>query len=393
MFETPLFWALLLVAAAFFRVAGSERVRARAASLAVAGVIALLFVVGLNPFLVLYLVAASLWIFFGLKLTRRLGESRPYLASFLVFLPVVVPWVLGKHSAAGGWKPLDFLSFVGFSFFLIKAWTLIKDYHDRRVEHLDVFVVLAYFLFFPAYVSGPMHLYGEFEATLGEPSPLDGEAAVDVLFRILLGFVKIKLLAALLTPLGLEAVKDSGALTLRGLVMGSFAYSVVIWANFSGYSDLAIATSRVVGIRTPENFNYPYAAANIRDFWQRWHITFSRVLTGYVFVPVSRKLNAVLGGRRASLMVVSYLATFLFCGYWHGPTLNFLLWGLYHGAGLVVYDLYRQGTTKRRLKRKGRPLFRYSEPLGRAASVALTFSFVSLGWVFFVLPASMLFRR
>ena len=393
MFETPLFWALLLTAAALFRVAGRERVRARAATLAAAGVVALLFVVGLKPYLVLYLVAASLWIFFGLKLTRRLGAARPYLASFLVFLPVLVPWVLGKQSAALEWKPLDFLYFVGFSFFLIKAWTLIKDYHDGRVERLDLFVVLAYFLFFPAYVAGPMHLYGEFDATLSEPTPLDGEALVDAVFRILLGFVKIKLVAALFTPLSLEAVKASGALTLRGLVAGSFAYSVVIWADFSGYSDLAIATSRVVGIRTPENFNYPYAAANIRDFWQRWHITFSRVLTGYVFVPVSRKLNGAFGARRNVVMVASYLATFLFCGYWHGPTLNFLLWGLYHGAGLVVYDIYRQGATKRRLRRKGRPAFRYAEPLGRAASVALTFSFVSLGWVFFVLPAGMIFRR
>jgi hypothetical protein len=95
MFETPLFWALLLVSAALFRVLGSERVHARAASLAFAGIAALLFVVGLNPFLVLYLVAASLWIIFGLRLTRRLGETRPFLASFLVFLPVVAPWVVG----------------------------------------------------------------------------------------------------------------------------------------------------------------------------------------------------------------------------------------------------------------------------------------------------------
>jgi alginate O-acetyltransferase complex protein AlgI len=393
MFESPLFWALLLTAAALFRVAGVGRVRARAAALAVAGVFALLFVVGLNPVLVFYLLAASLWIYFGLKFTRGLGERRPYLASFLVFLPVVAPWVLGKQSAAEGLGPLDFLYFVGFSFYLIKAWTLIKDYQDGRVERLDPFVVLAYFLFFPVYIAGPMHLYGEFEQTLREPASLDGEALVDVVFRVLLGFVKIKLVAALFTPLSLEALKSSGALNARGVVLGSFAYSVVIWADFSGYSDLAVATSRVVGIRTPENFNYPYAAVNIRDFWQRWHMTFSRVLTAYVFVPVSRKLNAAFGARRNAVMVVSYLATFLFCGYWHGPTLNFLLWGLYHGAGLVVYDLYRRGATKRRLKRKGKPRPRYAEPLGRAASVALTFSFVSLGWVFFVLPAGALFKR
>src|ERR1051325_8118885 len=174
MFESPLFWALLLPAAAFFRVAGVGRVRARAAALALAGGFALLFVVGLNPVLVSYLVAASLWIYFGLKLTRGLGARRPYLASFLVFLPVLAPWVLGKQAAAEGLRPLDFLYFVGFSFYLIKAWTLIKDYNDGRVERLDPYVVLAYFLFFPAYVAGPMHLYGEFEKTLREPASLDG---------------------------------------------------------------------------------------------------------------------------------------------------------------------------------------------------------------------------
>src|SRR5436305_949106 len=107
MFETPLFWALLLASAAIFRVAESARVRA--AALFVASVAALAFVVELEAALILYLVAASLWIFFGLKLTRGLGEARPYFASFLVFLPVVVPWVLGKQAAAQDWKPLGFL--------------------------------------------------------------------------------------------------------------------------------------------------------------------------------------------------------------------------------------------------------------------------------------------
>ncbi|MFN2599412.1 MAG: MBOAT family O-acyltransferase, partial [Pyrinomonadaceae bacterium] len=316
MFETPLFWALLLASAAFFRVAGDRRVRARAAALAAAGVVAVVLIVGLNVGLVAYLVAASLWVYFGLKLTRGLGGRRPYVASFLVFLPVVVPWVAGKQSAALAWKPLDFLYFVGFSFFLIKAWTLIKDYHDGRVARLDPFVVVAYFLFFPAYIAGPMHYYGEFDATLREPAKLDGEAVVDVVFRALLGLVKIKLVAALLTPVSLEALKAPGAIiTARRVVAGSFAYSFVILADFSGYSDLAIATSRVVGIRTPENFNYPYAAANIREFWQRWHVTFSRVLTSYIFVPVSRRLNVSFGGRRTSVLVASHLLTFLFCGY------------------------------------------------------------------------------
>ncbi|HJU56727.1 MAG TPA: MBOAT family O-acyltransferase, partial [Pyrinomonadaceae bacterium] len=331
--------------------------------LTLASVSALIFVVRLNPVWVLFLVAAAVWIVIGLRWTRPLAGRRTYLASFLVFLPVLIPWVLGKQAVALDWPPLRLLYFVGFSFYLIKAWTLIRDYHEGRIEQIDPLVVLAYFLFFPAYIAGPMHFYNEFEGSVRRPLGLDGEALVDVVFRLLLGLVKIKLIAALFLPVSLEAVRESGVVSMRRFGIGSFAYSVVIWADFSGYSDLAIATSRLAGIYTPENFNYPYAAANIREFWQRWHLTFSRVLMSYVFVPVSRRLRAAFGPRGRALLIASLLLTFLFCGYWHGPTLNFLLWGLYHGVGIVVYDLYRRGANKRRLKRNGKPLFPYAEPL------------------------------
>ncbi len=388
MFETPLFWALLLVTAAAFHITSKGQVRTRALTLAIVSVIALVFVVKLNPLWVLFLVATTLWIVVGLRWTRGLAAQRSYLASFLVFLPVLIPWASGKQAVALGWTPLSILYFVGFSFYLIKAWTLIRDYHDGRIERVDPFVALAYFLFFPAYVAGPMHFYNEFEETVRRPLGLDGEALVDVVFRVLLGFVKIKLIAALFLPVSLEAVRESGVVSVRRFTVGSFAYSVVIWADFSGYSDLAIATSRLAGIHTPENFNYPYAAGNIREFWQRWHITFSRVLMSYVFVPISRNLQAATGRRGRAILIASLLLTFLFCGYWHGPTLNFLLWGLYHGLGIVAYDFYQ-----RRLKRKGEPLFPYAEPLGRGLSVLLTFCFVSLGWIFFALPTGMIFSR
>jgi D-alanyl-lipoteichoic acid acyltransferase DltB (MBOAT superfamily) len=393
MFETLFFWVLLVITAASFQIIPANQVRARAAALTVTSILAVAFVVKLNPLWIFFLVASSVWVLVGLKLTRVLARNRPFLASWLVFLPVLIPWVVGKQAVALAWTPLTILYFVGFSFYLIKAWTLIKDYHDGRIAELDPFVVLAYFLFFPAYIAGPMHYFGEFDRTIRNLSGLNGEVLVDIVFRILLGFAKIKLVAALLIPVSLEAVKTSGRAGLRGLIFGSFAYSIVIWADFSGYSDLAIGTSRLVGIQTPENFNYPYAAANIREFWQRWHITFSRVLTAYIFIPVSRRLQKSFAQRRNLVLIVSYLVTFLFCGYWHGPTLNFLLWGLYHGAGLIVYDLYRQITTRRRLLSKGQPRSRFVAPLSHVASVALTFSFVSFGWIFFVLPTDMLLKR
>jgi alginate O-acetyltransferase complex protein AlgI len=393
MFETLLFWVLLLITAASFHFTSPSQVRARAATLIVTSLPAIGFVVKLSPLWILFLVVTSIWIYLGLRLTRGLGKHRPFLASGIVFLPVLAPWVLGKQAVALSWTPLTVLYFVGFSFYLIKAWTLIKDYHDGRIEQLDPVVMLAYFFFFPAYIAGPMHYFGEFDRTIRAPGKLNGEELIDIVFRILLGFVKIKLIAALFTPVSLEAIKTSGRLGLKTLVLGSFAYSIVIWADFSGYSDLAISTSRLTGLRTPENFNYPYAAANIRDFWQRWHITFSRVLTAYIFIPVSRRLQKSVGDRRSPVLILSYLVTFLFCGYWHGPTLNFLLWGLYHGLGLIAYDLYRQATTRRRLLRKNKATANFFASLSHAASVLLTFSFVSLGWIFFVLPSDMIWKR
>jgi D-alanyl-lipoteichoic acid acyltransferase DltB (MBOAT superfamily) len=393
MFESLWFWALLVVTAASFYVTSKRQVSIRAAVVAVASLVALVLIVKLKLICLVLLLGMSAWIFIGLRLTRDLAARRTYVASAIVFFPVLVLWVMGKQAAALGWTPLNILFFIGFSFYLVKAWTLIRDYHEQRIERLDPFVVFAYFLFFPAYIAGPMHYFGEFDGTIRNRLSLDGEALVDATFRILLGFTKIKLVAALLVPFSLEAIKTAGHASLRRLVFASFIYSIVIWADFSGYSDLAIGTSRLMGMRTPENFNYPYAARNIRDFWQRWHITFSRVLTSYIFVPISRNLQRAIGDRRKTILVVAYLATFLFCGYWHGPTLNFLLWGVYHGLALIIYDFYRQRTAKRRLQAAARSRFFYAEPLIGVFSRLLTFALVSIGWIFFVLPAGMIFRR
>lgn len=391
MFESLLFWALLVVTAASFYVTSKRQVSFRAAVVVIVSLVVLVFVVKLKPICLVFLIVTSAWILVGLRLTSGLARRRTYLASALVFFPVLVPWVIGKQAVAMEFTPLTILFFIGLSFYLVKAWTLIRDYHEQRIERLDPCVVFAYFLFFPAYIAGPMHYFGEFDNTIRNRLRLDGEALVEVCFRVLLGFTKIKLIAALLLPLSLEAIKTSGHASLRHIVLASFVYSIVIWADFSGYSDLAVGTSRLIGMQTPENFNYPYFARNIREFWQRWHITFSRVLTSYVFIPISRKLQREIGGWQKTILIVSYLVTFLFCGYWHGPTVNFLLWGLYHGLALVAYDFYRQYTVKRRLQRS--PRSPYLETLLGLVSRAFTFSFVSLGWIFFVLPAGMIFRR
>src|SRR5205085_4390276 len=108
-----------------------------------------------------------------------------------------------------------------------------------------------------------------------------------------------------------------------------------ILLDFSGYSDIAIGCARLLGIQLPENFNWPYAARNLQEFWHRWHISLSSWIRDYVYIP--------LGGNRHGLArkALNALTAFALCGLWHGAAWNFVLWGVYHGAGLAISSNYR----------------------------------------------------
>ena len=136
----------------------------------------------------------------------------------------------------------------------------------------------------------------------------------------------------------------------------------------------------------PENFNWPYLARSVRDFWQRWHITFSRALTAHLFFPIARNLSRRWSGHPAGVTAATYVVTFAFCGYWHGPTLNFVLWGLYHATGLIAVDWNQR---RRRTRRLGAVSNHF---VVRFVSIAGTFIFVSLGWILFALPVEALLR-
>lgn len=395
MFEVLPFWGALLVAASLMRVIDPDHVRTRAAVLAAASLAVLVFVfdVGLVPSLLL--IGTIAWVALAARIWGEAGKKRPLAASAAVIAPVIGLWVVGKLAAPMEWGDASTLQFIGFSFVLVKLWTAIKDFHDGRLPSLHPTVLAAYVLHFPTYVAGPMHLYGEFEKTLREPAPLRGIDIVDTAFRLLVGFAKVRVVVPLLRPMSLEALTTAETIAPRSLLFGSAVYSVLLWSEFSGYSDLAIGTSRLLGVKTPENFANPYGAPNIREFWQRWHITFSRVLTSYVFVPLTRALPGLVGNRQRLAMIIGYVVTFLFCGFWHGATPNFLLWGLYHALGLIAFDLTRPWLTRRRLARKKSgppPPAGLPALLARTAAVVGTFAFVTVGWIFFVLPMSVLGR-
>ncbi|MBU1718285.1 MAG: MBOAT family protein, partial [Bacteroidetes bacterium] len=153
-------------------------------------------------------------------------------------------------------------------------------------------------------------------------------------------------------------------------------YSVYIYMDFSGYSDIAIGTAYLMGIKTPENFNNPYISQSLREFWKRWHITFSYFLRIYVFKPFIRLYNFIFRSKfYLTVSILAYLSTFLICGLWHGSTVNFVYWGLWHGVGLAINRLWISWVGK---KKKLQDSLVY-----KGVSILITFVFVTVGWMFF----------
>ena len=229
-------------------------------------------------------------------------------------------------------------------------------------------------LFWPSIVAGPVKRYEEFVPSLHEGTR--GVGCRDValgLSLIALGLLK-KFLADNLTAYVAFWGPHFGGIDLssRWLVFLAIGFRI-LW-DFSGYSDMAIGFARLFGVKLPANFNWPYLATSVTDFWRRWHISLSRWIRDYVYIPIG-------GGRHGvARKIFSGMFAFALCGLWHGAALNFLFWGLYHGAGLAVCSNYTA-----LLGRPGAAIKAWFA-CNRVAGWALTMLFVNVGWLFFFYP-------
>lgn len=183
--------------------------------------------------------------------------------------------------------------------------------------------------FFPKITAGPIVRFGPLLPALSRPRPsLAGFR--DGAFRFAVGLAKKTLVAGALAPVADAAFSRGATLDMGTAWLGLACYTAQIYFDFSGYTDMALGLGRLFGIELPENFNHPYVATSVRDFWRRWHISLSTWFRDYLYIP--------LGGGRASPWRVrlNLLVVFALCGVWHGATLNFLAWGLWHGAFLAA---------------------------------------------------------
>lgn len=220
--------------------------------------------------------------------------------------------------------------------------------------------------FFPTTVSGPITRLSRLCPQIGnaarELAAADGGRA---LFLIGLGAAKKFLIADLLAEHLVDRVFDTPALYSSAEVLAAaYGYAFQIYYDFSGYTDIAIGSALLLGVKLPENFHRPYAAANLADFWRRWHITFSNWLRDYIYFS--------LPGLRSRWKTIPYLGlviTFAIGGLWHGPSWTFLVWGLLHGAGLAAV--------------RGWQAWRGRNVHAGFGARLLTFHYVLLAWVFF----------
>jgi alginate O-acetyltransferase complex protein AlgI len=252
---------------------------------------------------------------------------------------------------------------LGISFYTFQILSYVIDLYRGEVQlQRNYAALLLYVGFFPQLIAGPIVRYQSIEQALTERRE-SLEQVCRGLERFALGLGKKVLLANSAAYLaetvyaGDPAVYGAGALWLAAL-----AYTLQIYFDFSGYSDMAIGLGRMFGFAFPENFNYPYTALSVTDFWRRWHISLSTWFRDYVYIP--------LGGNRVSRLrwVRNLLVVWALTGLWHGASWNFVLWGLYYGLLLIAEKLF---------------LGKLLEKLPRLLRWALTFLAVMLGWVLF----------
>jgi len=259
---------------------------------------------------------------------------------------------------------------VGISFYTFQTLSYSLDIYYRRLEPARSFLDLAFFVaFFPQLVAGPIVRARDFLPQLRVDRRFGEHVAVRasaILFFV--GYFKKGVVSDNISPLADRFFDDPTQFDVLGAWGGLLCFSIQLYCDFSGYSDMAIATAGFLGYRLCLNFDYPYFSPNLRYFWRRWHVSLSSWFNDYVYIP--------LGGSRGPRWF-AYRNTFLsmlLAGLWHGPAWNFVLWGAYHGIALVVYQeiwRWRGGPVPSR------------NPLMLFLSTAFTFWVVAVSMVFF----------
>lgn len=261
---------------------------------------------------------------------------------------------------------------LGISFFVFEFIHYLFEIY-RGKEPIPSFVLFALFAaFFPTQIAGPIKRYPDFAKQMQTEQKFSLQYFDEGIPLIIVGLAKKVLLADQLSVLVSAVLVSPGSYTSLELWLFAYAFAFQIYFDFSGYTDIARGSAMLFGYHIPLNFNMPYIAKNIADFWHRWHISLSTWLRDYLFIPLGGSKEGPWKTNR-NLFVTMTLG-----GLWHGAAWNFVIWGIFHGLCLIVhreFSIWRQ---------ESKVLSRFFESkVWSALSLFLTFQTVCIGWVFF----------
>lgn len=320
------------------------------------------------------------------------------LGMVLLFLLLKTP-ALGQAGAAGlralmgqdaALAQAADLRWLGFSYVAFRLIHTLRDRATGRLPAVTLREYLTYAIFFPAFTAGPIDRLERFLKDLRAPIGLPADDLANAGRRLLTGLFQKFVLADALSLVALNGNNAAQVSSAGWLWLLLLAYSLQIYFDFAGYTDIAIGLGLLLGVRLPENFNHPYRKPNLTQFWNNWHMSLTQWFRAYCFNPLTRALRA---NRRLpvwSIVLVTQLATMTLIGLWHGVTPGFVLWGLWHGLGLFVNNRWSEWIKPHAAAWNASPALAATLT---AVSTAFTFVYVSLGWLWFALPDTTLAAR
>lgn len=374
LFSSGLFWLLFIFFLPIYSLMRGNRLKM---TIFVVG-FSLYFYYKSSGFFFIMLMATSLidWLVSRWMVKLQTRNGRKTLMWFSILLSL---FILGYFKYAnfflwnwnqmveGNFQPLDIILPVGISFYTFQSISYVVDVYKRKIQPTKSWLDYLFFLsFFPALVAGPIVRADYFLPQLEENRRPSDSEVWGGLWLIIIGIIKKAVIADYIAQYNDLIFNDPSLYSGVQTLMGVLGYTMQIYCDFSGYSDMAIGLALIMGFKLGINFDSPYQSRNLTEFWRRWHISLSSWLRDYVYIP--------LGGNRKGTFrtYVNNFLTMLIGGLWHGAAWKFVFWGAMHGVGLAVHKM-----CKPLLKKIPDNWFTIF------VSWLLTFVYVSLLWVFF----------
>ena len=273
-----------------------------------------------------------------LVLIAQKTENAKYL-KILVFLSVV-PLIINKVFALTQWH---LLAFIGISYMSFKTIQIMIEISDGLIkERISIIDYIQFLLFFPTVSSGPIDRSRRFMVDIKERMPRDEylELAGVGVYRVVLGLL-YKVVLSTYSYHYLVTLPNFGSLDYSIKYM--YLYTLYLFFDFAGYSLMAVGSSNILGIKTPMNFNKPFLSIDIKDFWNRWHITLSTWLRDFVFSRVFMEATKKKRfKKRLNTAMYAYMVNMLLMGFWHGLTISYIVYGAYHGILMAGFEYYQK---------------------------------------------------